>query len=120
MGYYNDVAIGMSKNDGVKFLNDYAMEVSDSSLLQKGFELMQYPDSLVFFWRDVKWPDDDKDVRWIQNFLNALNDEGKPVAFIRIGEDLTDNEEWFCNDDDEILWNCFSLHRSISFSPTAA
>ena len=44
MGYYNDVAIGMSKNDGVKFLNDYAMEVSDSGLLQKGFELMQYPD----------------------------------------------------------------------------
>ena len=70
-------------------------------------------------WRDVKWPDDAKDVRWIQNFLNTLNDEGKPVAFIRIGEDLTDNEEWFCNDDDEILWNCFSLHRSISFTPTA-
>ena len=120
MGYYNDVAIGMSKNDGVKFLNNYAMEVSDSRLLEKAFELKQYPDCLVFFWKGVKWSDDDKEVHWIQNFLNTLNDEDKPVAFIRIGENTSDNEEWFCNDDDDILWKCFSLQRSISFAPTTA
>ena len=120
MGYYNDVAIGMSKTDGVKFLSDYAMEVSNSGLLQKRFELMQYPECLVFFWKDVKWSVYDEEACWVQSFLNKLNDEGKPVAFIRVGEDMTDNEEWFCNDDDEILCNCFNLNRSISFAPTNA
>ena len=75
MGYYSNVAIGMSKDDGVKFLNDFAINVSDSTLLDRGFLLSQYPNFLVFQWNDVKWYDDYRDVSWIYKYLNTLEED---------------------------------------------
>lgn len=120
MSYYNDVSIGMGKNDGVKFMNDFAMSIPDSGLLERGFRLNQYPDYLVFSWTNVKWHDSYQDVSWIMHFLRMLEEEGKPVAFVRVGEDRSDNEEWYLNEGYEILDKCFCLNRSINFYPCVA
>lgn len=117
MGYYSDVAIGMKKEDGVRFLSEFAMSVKDSFLSNNGFTMRQYPEHLVFSWDDVKWYREDKGVQWVENFVNELNYSEKPVAFVRRGEFVEDCEEWSQNDDDFNLLSLFYLNRSIEFAP---
>ena len=114
MGYYSDVAVGMKKEDGVRFLNNFAMSVSDSALLDRGFTMRQHLDCVVFIWSDVKWYSSFRDVQWVETFLQELIQNDQPVAFARIGESMDDCEEWSCNDDDfDLLHNLFSVRRSI-------
>ena len=119
MGYYSSVAIGMKKEDGVRFLSDFAQGVRRTPLLENGFTMQQYPEYLVFAWNDVKWYSSAEDVQWVENYLKELCDAEKPVAFARVGEAIEDCEEWSCNDDDfDLLHNLFQISRTIRFVPT--
>lgn len=61
-------------------------------------------------WDGLKWYTDYRDVQWVEDFLNGLNEED--YYFLRIGDDIDDTEErgW--------LWdNPFGMRlvRSIQF-----
>ena len=82
--------------------------------------MKRYNDAYVFYWKNVLWYDDDEEVQWIENCVRKLYDEEKPMAFIRVGQDLSDNGAWFYNDDAGILWSRMWLSREISFAPNVA
>lgn len=119
MSYRRNVAIGMKKEDGVRFLSEFVQSVPDSSLLDEGFTMRQYPEYLVFTWQDVKWYPEYRDVAWVDAFLKELVESDKPAAFVTVGEADDDCEAWYANDENYDLYNLFWLNRSIGFAPTA-
>ena len=102
MGYYSDVAIGMSKEDGVRFLAEQTKGMRDEPWLIEAMKTYNYEDCFVAAWFSVKWYDNSPAVQWVNQFLQDLEDEEKPVAYVRVGEALDDNEEWFSYDDEHI------------------
>lgn len=115
MGYYSDVAIGMKKNEAVKFLSEGA-KVEGEGFLFEDFQLIMRDEYAIIRWPDIKWYDDFEDVIWVMEYLNKLSEEGKPVGFVRVGEDSNDSEDWYSNDKDYSLCRCFWLKRSIEFA----
>lgn len=102
MSYLDKIAISMTKQDSVKFFNDFTREHKDSYLLKNSFELLQYPEYNIFYWKNIQC-NDNKDMLWIQDYLRDLDEKGSPIAVSRIGEDPTDCEEWY-NDAGEQIW----------------
>lgn len=116
MGYYSDVAIGMKKNEAVKFLSEGAKVEGEGFVFKTNFQVIDRNEYTIIRWPDIKWYDDYKDVAWVMEYLKKLSEEGKPVAYVSIGEALDDAEAWYENDDDYSLYNTVWVRRYIDFA----
>ena len=119
MGYYSDVAIGMEKCETVKFLSVMSNKWKDGFLFDC-YELRQFEKYDVLYWREVKWYDDDPEVQDVEEYLYELQGQEKPVAFLRLGQDLEDIEERASDDGWDIFNTCFWLNRSIGFAESVS
>lgn len=119
MGYYSDVAIGMSKEDGERFLIEYEKLTSGICWLYSSAQIWRYSDCMVISWQRVKWYQKLPEVQWIHRFIEELAGIDHMVAYVRVGEAIEDCEELYLNDCDNVLWNKFGLNRSIAITPPA-
>ena len=64
----------------------------------------------ILYFSDVKWYTDFKEIQWIEHFIKKVQS-----VFIRIGEELDDNEEIVYNEGYDLLGYCF-LTRMVDIS----
>lgn len=113
MGYRSDVGIALYTKDFNTMIKR-AKALKDKST----YELIEYADKYIadarkvtiLYFSDIKWYREFKDVSWIENFIKKV-----PAAFIRIGEDLEDNEEITYNEGYDLFSYC-SLTRMIDIA----
>lgn len=115
MGYYSNVAIGMSNEDAELFMEKF--KARDEFYLPLPYEVYRGGTARVYYWEDVKWYSGEEDVALVEAFLEELREDGKPVAFARVGEDIEDAEYWYSDtDENDIYNNLFWIQHSISFN----
>ena len=113
----SDVAIGMDKPDLEKLIVNLAHHPRLGNSLTRDFFVRMYKNYAVISWKQVDWNIDYEEVYFVINFLEEMASAGKPVAFVRVGQNINDNEKWYSNNGAEILRNCFNLKRCIQFEP---
>lgn len=97
MGYYSEVGICIKKNDfkeleaRAKTLNDEGLSYLLSHIDRK-MEIIS-DEAIVIQWYSLKWYPEFKEVQLIMNYLIELAENGKPYAYVRIGEEQNDIEE---------------------------
>ena len=118
MGYYNDVRICM-KQDNFYIMIEQARPKGFTEhnymLDETKMNITKFKDGTVIFgWNDIKWEEDFTDVAFVLEFLDRMREEGHPYAFVRIGYDLSDNEEYYYDgkEDDDICHK-IELERKI-------
>lgn len=90
MGYRSDVALELSKEKNDLFQALYAAKFpEDVSWLYNNVE-NEHEDGTLYVWNSIKWYDSFPEVSFIENFMNHLDYED--YAFIRIGEEMDDND----------------------------
>lgn len=106
MGYYNDIRICMRKDN----YNTLIERGREQDLTEHGYILDQtkmnvykeYKDgTVVFGWNWIKWENDFTDVAFVMNFLDEMQYEGYPYAYVRVGCNLDDNEERYYDGNEE-------------------
>ena len=119
MGYKNDVRIAM-KEDNFNTLIERGREkdFTDHNYLldENAMNYVKKVDGIVVFgWDWVKWNEDFVDVKFILDFLDEMREEGYPFQFVRIGEDVDDNEEiWYRGpNDDDYSCDVIGISREI-------
>jgi hypothetical protein len=94
MGYYSDVAVGMSA-ENFKLLWEKEKELVDEqgSILDMMSEFIDRPEdgTVVMIWHYFKWYGEL--VKRIEKFLDEIDERNESYYFLRIGEDLDDIEE---------------------------
>ena len=114
MGYRSEVGIAL-------YTKDYKTMIKRAKELKKNkepYELIKNADKYnadnrkitILYFSDVKWYTDFKEVQWIENFIKKVQS-----VFIRIGEELDDNEETVYNEGYNLLEYCF-LTRMVDIS----
>ena len=114
MGYRSEVGIAL-------YTKDYKTMIKRAKELKKNkepYELIKNADKYnadnrkitILYFSDVKWYTDFKEVQWIENFIKKVQS-----VFIRIGEELDDNEETVYNEGYGLLEYCF-LTRMVDIS----
>lgn len=114
MGYRSEVGIAL-------YTKDYKTMIKRAKELKKNkepYELIKNADKYsadnrkitILYFSDVKWYIDFKEVQWIENFIKKVQS-----VFIRIGEELDDNEETVYNEGYDLLEYCF-LTRMVDIS----
>ena len=114
MGYRSEVGIAL-------YTKDYKTMIKRAKELKKNkepYELIKNADKYsadnrkitILYFSDVRWYTDFKEVQWIENFIKKVQS-----VFIRIGEELDDNEETVYNEGDDLLGYCF-LTRMVDIS----
>ena len=106
MGYYSDVRVVVTK-DGLKRLRELVrdeLEASgeDYNLLDNA--VLKYNSSykqVMLCWDYLKWYDYYKDVDAVMQALDNLHEEGYSYCFSRIGEDMSDIDEFNYEGDNE-------------------
>ena len=100
MGYRSDVGLALSKSGAIRLQEKLAALDKDSDVFFNVTELLKYArkhvkheetESELYLWDYLKWYDNYFDVRFIEDLLGELEDE--EFLFLRIGEDMNDNEE---------------------------
>lgn len=98
MGYRSEVKICMRKSD-YKELKGRLEVTGDTDTLDLfnedsflDFSYTDLGDVVVFGWGWIKWYGEYKEVTFIENFLNEIEEQGHPYKFIRIGEETGDIE----------------------------
>ena len=102
MGYRSDVALVIHE----KHYNDLIKSLDVKNLLNYADQFKEHK-CLLYYWQSVKWYGADE----LMDYLGNI--PGEDYYFIRIGEELDDNEingDWWDNP-----FEC-SLSRSIEFS----
>ncbi len=113
MGYRSTVSLVLKK----KAFGDFAGQHPDSAreLIEWTDHFRRSQDDILLYWNDVKWYSDSyKPISDLQSFINNL--EWGDYQFIRVGENLDDNEEkgsYYDNDFD------VSIIRQVDFDATA-
>lgn len=122
MGYRSDVAIKIYGDAGVmvefeteyvkrflqlpeleqKWLNDIITDMFEAN----GFT----DDGFSFYVEQIKWYDDDALVMFYEEIMLKAEDLGLNVEFIRLGEEMDDNETNYIGDD---LDYKLGINRSI-------
>lgn len=111
MGYYSDVAISMYENDYKKLCK--AAESADEEVRrfmnQAAFQETKLSNgsAMTLIWDCVKWRDDYKDVKFVEDFLKTISD----YSFKRIGEVTDDVEERLGGDDSYELDDIIHIER---------
>lgn len=113
MGYRSDVRIVISKK-GYKKMLKYMEEFAKRKDLDKDdiIDLLNCTDisfenkyQRYFGWDGIKWYDGFPDVDAITEALSYIENEGYSYKFTRIGEELTDIEEYGCDGDKDTKKN---------------
>lgn len=111
MGYRSDVGIAMyTKDYNTMMRRAKALKNQDIyNFIDSADKYMSKEDAkiTILTWDCVKWYSTFKEVSWIGNFIEKI-----PSAFIRVGEDLEDNEEQIFEDAYK-LFDYIYLNRSI-------
>ena len=93
MAYYSEVAIALKKND-------YEELKARAELL--GYKIIETVDHLVekpltgvviLAYDYINWDKNDKEVKFIEDFIFELEEHGKPFKTMRLGERWDDVEE---------------------------
>lgn len=130
MGYYSDVRLTVSKK-GYKKLRKYVDEEAkkvatpdyDYNLLNNAdiFKVRHVGDDAEFLigWNYIKWyeshtPGWYDDIRIIINGLKQLRDDRLSYHFSRIGEDLTDIDEDYWDDDEDPIDSYMYIERHFN------
>ena len=114
MGYRSEVGIAL-------YTKDYKAMIKRAKELKKNkepYELIKNADKYnadnrkitILYFSDVKWYTDFKEIQWIEHFIKKVQS-----VFIRIGEELDDNEETVYNEGYGLLGYC-SLTRMVDIS----
>ena len=114
MGYRSEVGIAL-------YTKDYKTMIKRAKELKKNkepYELIKNADKYsadngkitILYFSDVTWYADFKEVQWIENFIKKVQS-----VFIRVGEELDDNEETVYNEGYDLLEDCF-LTRMVDIS----
>ena len=114
MGYRSEVGIAL-------YTKDYKTMIKRAKELKKNkepYELIKNADKYsadnrkitILYFSYVRWYTDFKEVQWIENFIKKVQS-----VFIRIGEELDDNEETVYNEGYDLLGYCF-LTRMVDIS----
>lgn len=124
MGYYSDVGLAMYKKDFenmLKYFKETCAEAYDTWTKADDyalFENKEEPSNPVIVAKIymTKWYRSFDDVEATTNYLFSCSDKDIKYQFIRIGEELGDDEEQYNGG----LWEYCSINRSISsdWSPT--
>ena len=119
MGYRSDVALGVgfkNREALVAFLS--AVRLGDKMPAEhlacyKVTEVS--PDMILLHatFMDVKWYDSYSDVQCHNGLLVEAAAHGAATAFVRVGEELDDNEVNIDNDDDLDMWSFFHISRRL-------
>lgn len=97
MGYYSEVGICIKKSD-FEELESRAKILGDEEVLyllqhiDKKIEIIS-DEVIVIHWYSLKWYPEFKEIQFIMNYLIELAENGKPYAYVRIGEEQNDIEE---------------------------
>ena len=100
MGYRSDVGLALSKSGALRLhekLNSLDKNsesyIQTTNLLKYAHKHQKHEESgaELFLWDYLKWYDNYPDVRFIEDLMNEL--ESDDFLFLRIGEDMNDNEE---------------------------
>ena len=100
MGYRSDVGLALSKVGADSLQKKLSSLDKDSETFFKVTELLKYArkhmkheetGSELYLWDYLKWYDSYSEVRFIEDLMGELEDE--EFLFLRIGEDMNDNEE---------------------------
>ena len=115
MSYKSDVRITISKkgyNKMIEYLENYIKEkeLDRNEIL----ELLNSPEinyenkfQKYIGWNDLKWYDSYPDITAINAALSYIENEGYSYKFTRIGENLTDIEEYGCDGDKDTKKNLY-------------
>ena len=114
MGYRSEVGIALYTKDYKTMLK----RVKELKKNKEPYELIKNADKYsadngkitILYFSDVKWYTDFKEVQWVENFIKKVQS-----VFIRIGEELDDNEETVYNEGYDLLEYCF-LTRMVDIS----
>lgn len=93
MGYYSSVAICLKKEDydeltrRAESLEDNIISIADSIQMDEKEEVV------VVSWSCIKWYAICSGSKIVEDFINELDEQGKPFHYINIGEELNDIEE---------------------------
>ena len=106
MGYRSEVGIALYTKDYKTMLK----RVKELKKNKEPYELIKNADKYsadngkitILYFSDVKWYTDFKEVQWVENFIKKVQS-----VFIRIGEELDDNEETVYNEGYDLLNYCF-------------
>ena len=97
MGYRSDVTISITK-EGYSRLVSMCDEANVEHPLMSRDVLPDFitlfEGCVVFGWDDIKWYEDFPDVKAVLEAVSALDEEGVPLRFVRVGEDPEDIEQW--------------------------
>lgn len=120
MGYRSDVGLALTK-EGVVFLNNKLNNLDkDSKLFNDATDMITYPKqhcadkesgAEMYLWTYQKWYLQFQEIMFFENLMNELEPES--FYFVRIGEELDDNEvrgSFWDNPFD------LGIDRSITFS----
>lgn len=117
--FYSEVAIGMKKNEAMKFLKAGKMNNKDSVLFRE-YGLTLRGDYALIRWTFVKWYVHYEDINWVMQYVYKMIEDDKPVAFIQASEWIEECQEWYFNDEECELQKHVWLRRNIEFSKEAA
>jgi hypothetical protein len=113
MGYRSSVSLVLKKGAFANFVGQYPDSARE--LIEWTDHFRRSQGDIFLYWNDVKWYKDSyKPISDLQDFMDGL--EWGDYQFIRIGEELADNEERGSYYD-----NIFEPHivRNIDFDFTA-
>ena len=100
MGYRSDVGLALSKAGMLRLQEKLNSLDKDSETFFSVSELLKYAckhmkheetGAELYLWEYLKWYDNYSDVRFIEDLMNEL--EWEDFLFLRLGEDMNDNEE---------------------------
>lgn len=126
MGYYSDVGLAMYKKDFENMLKHFKGTCHEAYVTWTSaddytlFENKKEPSNPVIVAKiyTTKWYGELDDVRATEDYLHSCSDEDKDICyqFVRIGEDMDDNEEQYNGG----LWEYCSICRNIDsdWAPT--
>lgn len=113
MGYRSDVGFALPLKEAIA-LNNKFKELNCYNLLENYEEVkeIQFCDEvwMIYIWTWLKWYESYPEVQFIEEYMKK---EDSQYCFIRIGEDINDNEEHYNNSSDE---NIFYVSRVINFN----
>lgn len=96
MGYRSDVTISITK-EGYSRLVSMCDEAKVEHPLMSRDVLPDFvtlfEGCVVFGWDDIKWYEDFPEVKAVSEAVSALDEEGVPLRFVRVGEDPEDVDE---------------------------